>query len=276
VCHVLFRRYYTETWKGCVRESFDNDGQSEMLRLPVDRPSFQAHMMYPPGRIPTTASFPQARQWVRRHFDAFKFDRAMRRFLADPQAAVQSGSSVLPDLIDGWGNSGWSALDEYLRIGVEHVFRSDGAVLECGTGLSTLVLGAAAQRRGIEYWALEHLPEWSEKLGQQLERYDVSVQVSTRPLRSYVGFDWYDPPLYEMPPQFSLVVCDGPPSRTMGGRYGLVPVMRRRLKPGCIILLDDAAREHEREIARLWRSELPAETEFLDGAKPLIRLKVRR
>jgi hypothetical protein len=231
--------------------------------------------MHPLDSIAPTVRFPQARQWARRAFDAFKFDRAMRRFMADPKAAVRIESSVLPDLIDGWGNSGWSALDEYLRIGVEHVLLSDGAVLECGTGLSTLLLGAVAQRRGIEYWALEHLPEWSEKLRQQLARYDVSVQVSTRPLRSYVGFDWYDPPLHEMPPQFSLVVCDGPPSGTVGGRYGLVPVMRRRLKLGCVILLDDAEREHEREIARLWRSELPAAAEFLDGAKPLIRLTVQ-
>ena len=231
--------------------------------------------MYPPGSIATTVRFPQARKWARRAFDAFKFDRAMRRFIADPQTAVRSGSSVLPDLIDGWGNSGWSALDEYLRVGVEHVLQADDAVVECGTGLSTLLFGAVAQQRGVEYWALEHLPEWSEKLSQQLARYGVSVQVSTRPLRSYVGFDWYDPPLHEMPPQFSLVICDGPPSRTVGGRYGLVPVMRRRLKPGCIILLDDAEREHEREVAHLWQSELPAAAEYLDGSKPLIRLRVQ-
>lgn len=226
--------------------------------------------------IPRSKPFPQARQWIRRTFDAFKFDRAMRRFMANPQAAVRSGSPVLADLIDGWGNPGWSALGEYLRVGVKHVLETEEAILECGTGLSTLLFGAVAQQRGIEYWALEHLPEWSEKLGDRLARYDVSVQISTRPLRSYAGFDWYDPPLREMPAGFSLVICDGPPSRTVGGRYGLVPVMRRRLKPGCVILLDDAERAQEREVARLWRAELPADAEILRGAKPLIRLRVQR
>ena len=78
-----------------------------------------------------------------------------------------------------------------------------------------------------------------------------------------------------MPRSFSLVICDGPPSRTLGGRYGLVPVMRTRLKAGCVILLDDAEREHERQIARLWQTELGAKAEFLDGSKPLIRLVVQ-
>jgi hypothetical protein len=228
---------------------------------------------------PVVASlrFPQTRQWVRRTYDAFKFDRAMRRFLDDPAAAIREGSSVLPDLIDAWGNSSWSALDEYLRVGVEHVIETDDAILECGTGLSTLLFGAVAQARGIDYWALEHLPEWSDRITHYLERYKTTeVRISTRPLRTYAGFDWYDPPLAEMPASFSLVICDGPPSQTIGGRYGLAPVMRTRLKTGCIILLDDAEREHERQIARQWQSELDAQTEFLDGSKPLIRLVVRR
>jgi predicted O-methyltransferase YrrM len=36
------------------------------------------------------------------------------------------------------------ALDEYLRVGVEHVIETDDAILECGTGLSTLLFGAVA------------------------------------------------------------------------------------------------------------------------------------
>jgi hypothetical protein len=55
----------------------------------------------------------------------------------------------------------------------------------------------------------------------------------------------------------------------------LVPVMHKRLQPGCIVLLDDAERAHERQVARRWQSELPADAEFLDGVKPLIRLEVR-
>jgi hypothetical protein len=217
--------------------------------------------------------FPRTRQWVRSTFDTFKFDRAMRRFIADPQAAVQLESTLLRDLIGGWGNSNWSALDEFLRIGIDHVLKTEGPILECGTGLSTLLFGVIAQQRGVEYWALEHLPEWSDKISQRLAHYNIrTVRVSTAPLRRYDGFDWYDPPMHEMPRRFSLVVCDGPPSQTRGGRYGLGPMMQRHLKAGCVVLLDDAEREHERAIASRWQSELGAEAEFVEGRKPLIRL----
>jgi hypothetical protein len=200
----------------------------------------------------------------------------MRRFVSGPLAAARQDSSVLPELIEAWGNSGWSALEEYLRMGVEHTLDANGAVLECGTGLSTLLFGTVAHRRGVEYWALEHLPEWSERVGRQLKRYGANkVQVCTAPLRSYSDFDWYDPPLHRMPSGFSLVICDGPPSRTSGGRYGLAPVMGSRLNPGCVILLDDAEREHECEVALRWQAELAADAAFIDGSKPLIRLVVR-
>ena len=74
--------------------------------------------------------------------------------------------------------------------------------------------------------------------------------------------------------QFALVVCDGPPADTVGGRYGLVPIMRDRLAPGCAILLDDAEREHERAIARRWQLELGATHQFVADDKPFIRLIV--
>jgi hypothetical protein len=77
-----------------------------------------------------------------------------------------------------------------------------------------------------------------------------------------------------MPDSFPLVVCDGPPGSTKGGRYGLVPIMREWLKPGCVILLDDAGREQERAIARRWEAELGASSETLGSIKPYIEMTV--
>ena len=74
--------------------------------------------------------------------------------------------------------------------------------------------------------------------------------------------------------QVVSVVCDGPPSGTVGGRYGLVPVMREHLRPGCVILLDDAWREDERAVARRWDSELGATHEVVSCKKPYIRMVV--
>ena len=50
--------------------------------------------------------------------------------------------------------------------------------------------------------------------------------------------------------------------------------MKERLKPGCVILLDDAAREQEQTIAGKWEAELGASSEILGSKKPYIRLMV--
>jgi hypothetical protein len=218
---------------------------------------------------------PRTRRWLRENVDALRFHAAMKRFVASPASALAPDSDVLPELIAAWGNSGWIAQVAYLRSCIATALSATGPTLECGSGLSTLLLGAVAQQRGHEHWALEHAPEWGERVARGLARYRLdAVRLCVAPLKTYAGFQWYDPPLSRMPPQFSLVVCDGPPGSTAGGRYGLVPVMRPYLAPGCVILLDDAEREQERAIARRWAEELDSSHHLVDGDKPFIRLAV--
>ena len=217
----------------------------------------------------------QTRQWLRRTYDALRFDAAMKRFIADPRAALNSGNPVLADLISAWGNSGWIAQDGYLRACLHTALEVDGPTLECGSGLSTLLLGVVADQRGHEHWALEHLPEWGTKVGGFVARYGFrNVRLHTAPLREYGGFTWYDPPLLRLPHTFALVVCDGPPADTPGGRYGLVPLLRDYLASGCIILLDDAVRTEERSIARRWQAEFGTTNQLVGDEKPFIRIVV--
>ena len=205
----------------------------------------------------------------------FVFGRAMKQFLNDPGACATPGNSILIDLIYGWGNEDWSALDEYLAGCITHALVAQGATLECGSGLSTLLLGAIAQRQGRSHWALEHTPEWATRVQRYLKRYQLdAVRLCAKPLKDYGAFCWYDAPLEAMPDQFSLVICDGPPGFTKGGRYGLVPIMNERLKAGCVILLDDAGRAEECAIATRWQTELGASSERLGAIKPYIEMKV--
>jgi hypothetical protein len=77
-----------------------------------------------------------------------------------------------------------------------------------------------------------------------------------------------------MPDSFSLVICDGPPGTVKGGRLGLISVMRSRFAEGCEILLDDAWRQQERQIAEEWSRELGADYEFVGQLKPFIRMRL--
>lgn len=203
------------------------------------------------------------------------FRRTMRRFLRHPEACLRPGSPILVDLIYGWGNDAFSAQREYLAGCIEQALTSRGPILECGSGLTTILIGAVATKRRRGYWVLEHAPEWAARVQRCLHTYKLdSVALLAKPLKDYGSFQWYDAALESMPDGFSLVICDGPPGTTKGGRYGLAPVMRERLQPGCVILLDDVGREEERAIASRWETELGASLEIVGSAKPYCKMTV--
>ena len=207
------------------------------------------------------------RSRLRRQRRNYRFARAMKSFVKSPDP------KWIPDLIDGWNNRRWSALDEYLSACIIEAQSAKGDILECGSGLSTLLIGAIAQRTGKTVWTLEHNDLWASRLREHLDRYHIkSVTLSCAPLLDYGDYQWYAPPP-NMPERFALAICDGPPGTTKGGRYGLTPIMGERLA-GCIILLDDAEREEEQVIAKRWSSELGAEYATRGAEKPFIRLHV--
>ena len=214
------------------------------------------------------------REALRPRHRAFVLRRAMTRLMKDPAACADPANPIVDDLVYGWG-SNLSAQDEYLRACIDLALNTRGPILECGSGLSTLVIGAIAAKRGEGHWSLEHKPEWAAIVQGHLTSFGLDrVVLAGKALKDYGDFSWFDPALESMPEQFALVICDGPPAATKGGRYGLVPVMRGRLRPGSIILLDDAGREHERAIAGRWQTELGATLETLGSKKPYIKLTV--
>jgi hypothetical protein len=217
----------------------------------------------------------RVRHFLRARHRAFVWWLAMHRLLRHPETAAALHSSVIAGLIYGWGYEGTSALEEYLAACAQAAIAAKGAILECGSGLTTIVVGVIAQRFGKTLWSLEHIAPWGAMVEKNLQKYHVAgVHLHTHPLKEHGDFAWYDPPLDAMPDSFSLIVCDGPPGGTHGGRYGLAPVMRERLGPGCVILLDDAKREGIRATAQRWGAELGATYELLGVHKPYIRMVV--
>lgn len=196
------------------------------------------------------------RAWVRTTHRGWVFSREFAALRRDPAAAARDLAG-LQRLSYGWGNDGWSAHPQYLARCITSVLERPGCrVLECGSGLSTLVMGAAVERVGGGIWSLEHTPAWRDRVqGAAASLGLTAVTVLDAPLRDWGAFDWYTPPPALPARGFDLVVCDGPPADTRGGRYGALPVMRERLAPGCLVLLDDAARDGERETLARWTRE---------------------
>ena len=183
------------------------------------------------------------------------FRRGVRRIASLPFGVVPAREQ-LNDLMIGWGNEGFAAQTDYLEEVARQAAKTKGPILECGSGLTTIMLGLLAGRRGIQTWSLEHVPEWRTRVAGALKRFEIpNVQICSTPLRHYGEFAWYDPPLVTLPKEFQLVICDGPPGSTEGGRYGRLSVLGDRLPAGSVILLDDATRPGEAEVLRRWTSE---------------------
>lgn len=203
------------------------------------------------------------KQAIKHRISEWRFNRAFTAFRRAPRRAL-SDRALLGELQRGWGNEAWAADTEYLEAVLERVLALRGPVLECGSGLSTLLVGALVESEGRDLWTLEHHPGWFERVRKQLNRYALhDTRLILAPLEDYGEFSWYRPPLEEMPGEFALVICDGPPGDTPGGRYGLLPVMRERLSATAEILLDDTARAAEAGIAWRWGQESGACVTFL-------------
>lgn len=193
---------------------------------------------------------------------AYIFRQTMREIAKLPPGEIPS-RELLKKLRLGWDNQGWDAKLDYFDEIARRAVTTKGPILECGSGLSSLVMGYLAGRRGVEVWSLEHNADWHRRVSNVIKRHRVpGLNLCLAPLRDYGEFNWYDPPLAKMPEKFSLVICDGPPDLAHGGRYGLLPVLGDRIESGSVILFDDAREPGQPEVLQRWAAETGASVEL--------------
>lgn len=186
---------------------------------------------------------------------------ALKRLLIGRrQDKVSSIAMVL--ILVAWGNPFYSAGWPYLRQVANSVLRRQGAVLECGSGATTLIVGALTANQGRRVQVLEHNLQWFEHINAMLQRVGIDhVELVYAPLREFDGYSWYGPPEdFHFASDIDLVICDGPPSDTDGGRFGMLPLVKPYLSPCATILLDDTHRRGERHILKRWRRIAPFQT----------------
>lgn len=185
----------------------------------------------------------------------------LRKSLARARDFLE-GSGNLPEglgarLSYGWGNEGWAAKPLLLEFLLKELRGFKGTAVECGSGLSSALLSLANASNGTRSVSLEHHREWFDLVGSRLRKLKLDDSgLAFAPLTSYQGFDWYEehPMLSGLQP-FHLVLCDGPPASTPGGRYGLMPRMFSRLAPGALVIVDDSQRPEETRMIARWLEE---------------------
>ncbi len=164
-----------------------------------------------------------------------------------------------------WGNLGYAGNFIYLRNIAKRAQIADGFILECGSGVTTILMAAITCNHKTPLIVLEHNIEWYNYLKKIFHTLDYDhVELFHVPLHDYGEYTWYNTTAVQLPQQcIELVICDGPPGSTPGGRYGLMPVLSEYLSDNCVVLLDDTHREYEKDIIQAWRKYRRLETKEL-------------
>lgn len=175
-----------------------------------------------------------------------------------------------------WMNN-WSMLADSLQALYWLGCEVDRPILELGSGLSTLVLGLAAEKAGVRVWSFEHDPGYYQQTAKLLKRYDLrSVRLLYAPLKNYGDCLWYTLPEL-MPRDFGLAVVDGPPRRF--GRNGVFKYLGKAIENAKIVM-DDMDEEEALSEFKAWCEKNNRKVHVFGGAdaqhRPLVVSEPRR
>jgi predicted O-methyltransferase YrrM len=142
-------------------------------------------------------------------------------------------------------------------------------ILDLGSGMSTLVLAKSAPQALVI--SIDNSAEYAHKTQQMLASHGITnVEVRVAPLTSHAsGVEWYESSKLADLSDIDLLFIDGPPgSKNDRARHPALAECLPKLSPRAIIVIDDAGRDGERNLAEEFAKALPSHTlEFLPHEK---------
>ncbi|MGX7678963.1 class I SAM-dependent methyltransferase [Jatrophihabitans sp. DSM 45814] len=189
----------------------------------------------------------------------------MTGFTANPRHAEDLHAwHILRPLLDAgnylpWG-TGSMRPSGLVLVCNEILFGRRSNIVECGSGVSTVVLARLLRQLGgsATIVALEHDADWARLVTELLQResLDGVAQVIHAPLTGQPL--WYDrTALVQIRDQIDLLVVDGPPAYAVGHGLRRAPALSAfdpKLAPAATVVLDDVDRPGEREVLIEWES----------------------
>ena len=199
----------------------------------------------------------------------FLFIQEITRIINDPQILIHNENDILQRLVYLWGNEGWSGLSSYLSACLNHTEKADGYILECGSGLSTILMGIIAKSKQIKIISLENSKKWKDRTSWYLKRFNLNnVTILYTPIIDRGTYQWYDLEKSTIPEKVSLVVLDGPPGDIKGGRTGFFPECKELITTGTVILVDDVIRKDEMQMVIEYSASMDFRYDITTVEKP--------
>jgi hypothetical protein len=199
----------------------------------------------------------------------FLFIQEINRIINDPQILLNNQNDILQRLVYLWGNEGWSGLSAYLLACLNHTDKANGYVLECGSGLSTILMGIIAKSKEVKIVSLENSKKWRNRTNWYLKHFNLNnVSILYTPIVERGNYQWYEIEKNALPEKISLVILDGPPGDIKGGRTGFFPECKDHLNRDSIILVDDVIRKDEMQMVVEFSSSMDFRYSITEGDKP--------
>jgi predicted O-methyltransferase YrrM len=156
----------------------------------------------------------------------------------------------------------WAASPDLLKKITELVLDTKPSlVVEASSGVSTLVIAYCLKRLGCgSVVSLEHDAKYAAVSRNLLSSHGLEdvATIVLAPLKECEcdgsRWLWYDLHRLRLDRPIDLLIVDGPPNDVQKlSRYPALPLLYPHLSATATILLDDGAREDEREIVARWR-----------------------
>jgi len=178
----------------------------------------------------------------------------------------------------------WSVSPDHMNIIISTIMnQKPKIILECGSGVSTLLMSYCVENLKQGYiWALDHDKKYAniskENLtSHQLENVATIIHAPLKEIHIHgKSWLWYDTKQLQNIEPIDLLVIDGPPGKTQRmARYPALPQLINSLNDNAIIILDDGAREDEKNIVKAWLKEFKNfRYEWYDTEKGTVILKM--
>lgn len=182
------------------------------------------------------------------------------------QEALNEIKRIFPDLAFFPLTRGWAGSPDFLLKLVELVVsESPKYVVEFGSGVSSIVLGAAMKKFSQgKVISFDHEEAFSNKTNRFLEVNGLQIVVNINYCRlipysfNENNWDWYDKlQIDKIESEIDLLVVDGPPRFIQAkSRFLALPILFDRLSKKSTIVLDDANRENEKQVIEDWKDFL--------------------
>lgn len=198
---------------------------------------------------------------------AWIFDQLFTAYAKQPDL-YRNNPVMLRRLVYYWGNASMAAGEDYAKACMEWGFTPNKNIVECGSGLSSLLAAAAGLTNNTFIYSLEDHAFWASKMQALATKHGLTnLTILHAPIADFGDFAWYQPKESLLPETIDVALCDGPLGATKGGRIGLLPRLHSKFHPATVVLLDDFDRVGEKLTADAWCADYNMSITAVKGKK---------